>query len=89
MEKFLTFRNKAFNSLAEEFDTEIFIISDYEFVVDGALITHIALNENGDVCAIAGTANDDPEFWEYHYEQVALTKSQWNKLVKIAKDMLE
>lgn len=88
MEKtFLTYKHKAFNEAVKEFDTEIILIGDYEYTVNGALVTHLSLNENGEMCAVAGV-EDDVLFWEHEFEQLALTKSQWNDIVNIVKDLL-
>lgn len=88
MEKKLTYSHKIFNELSNEYDTEIFVIGDFGYVVDGALITHISLNENGDAMAIASTNNGDVQFWNYDFEQLALTKTQWKDIIDILEDML-
>lgn len=86
--KTLTYSHKIFKELSNEYETEIFVIGDFDYVVDGALVTHISLNENGDAMAIASTNNGDAQFWDYEFEQLALTKSQWDDIVDILEDML-
>jgi hypothetical protein len=89
MEKtFLTYKHKAFNDAVKEFDTEIILIGDYDYKVDGKLITHLAINEDNEMCAVAGV-EDDALFWEHDYEQMSLTKSQWKDIVNIVEDLLQ
>lgn len=85
---FLTYKDKLFTELKEEYESEIFIISDFEYIVNGCLVTHIALNENGDACVIAGTDNGEIEFWDYNYEQLALTKEQWEELIELLENLM-
>lgn len=88
MEKKLTYSHKIFGELVNEYNTDIFTIGDFDYVVDGVLVTHISLNENGDAMAIASTNNGDAQFWNYDFEQLALTKTQWKDIIDILNDML-
>ena len=86
-EKYFTWSDPAFDLAAEEFGTFIFLITDFDFIVDGKHITHISLNENMEACAIASTEQPDYEFWEYDFEQIPLTKKQWEEIVTLIEDL--
>lgn len=84
--KTFTYSHNIFKEIANEYDTEIFLIGDFDYKVDGTLVTHISLDENGNGMAIASTKND-VEFWNYEFEQLALSKTQWEDIVELLNDM--
>lgn len=88
METKMTYKHNLLNGLFNEYDTNVFIIADYEYYANGTPITHLALNDNGECCAISCETDDDIQFWEYDFEQIALTETQWEEIIEIVNDIL-
>lgn len=80
--------NKVFKNVVELFDNNIILIGDYDYKVDGVLITHISISDKFRASAIACSNQDDPMFWEYDFDQLKLTTTQWKDIIEIFNDML-
>ena len=88
--KTTTYRDNIFLDIVEEFGDgkhSIFEISNYDYHINGALVTHLSITD--DMCdgVIAGQPNTT-EFWDYHYEQLSLSNDEWNEIIEIAKDII-
>lgn len=83
------FKHKVFDEAIKEFDTDLFIIADYEYTINGTIVTHIGVNKDGYAYAVSASDTTEPDFWEGDFEQLYPTKEQWKDIVEIVKDLLD
>lgn len=81
------FKHQVLDDAVKEYQTDIIIIADYEYIVDETIVTHIGVNEDGYAYAISAIDTENPEFWEDDFVQVYPTKEQWEDIVNIIKDL--
>lgn len=87
MDKFLDFKSSVIEQAFNEYDTDVLTIGGYDYKVNGTPITHIAKNSEGKICAISCADEDAYDFWEYDFEQIALTKEQIKGIENIVEEL--